>query len=211
MNPIPVRRLAVALADWVLLAMGALIACLCAAFDVLVLGDGIPEVSLTELLQVVLLLGFVVLLLARAVRRPRERGFLALFAGFCACMFVRELDGFLDSIRHGFWLWPALAAATGSAAYALTAGRDSIWEPMADFLESKAGFLTGMGLVLLLVFSRVFGSSILWRDFMASELRGPFKSALQEGLEMLGYVYLAGGVFLHARRIPPAPAPDSGG
>jgi hypothetical protein len=65
---------------------------------------------------------------------------------------------------------------------------------MADFVDTKPYFYTMVGLIFVLVFSRVFGSrTLLWGPAMGPEYSGTFRNILQEGLELLGYVFIAYG------------------
>jgi hypothetical protein len=200
--PVAASRIASLAVDWIFLSLASLAAALCVAVDVLVFHGGIPEVSVTETAQHFLLLACVMLFAHSAHQRPQARGFSILAGGFFACILIRELDGLLDWIWHGFWVWPAGLTAIAASAAALLAFPGSIWSPMAAFLDSKAGFLTGVGLVVLLVFSRVFGSGTLWQPLMATELGGTFKSTVQEGVELLGYVFIASGIRLHFAQTP---------
>lgn len=199
-------RLAAAASAWLFLALASLAAALCVAVDVLVSGHGLSEFSLSETAQHALLLACVVLFAADAARNPRSRAFSILAAGFFACLLVRELDAFLDWIRHGFWIWPASLLAASSLFAASLAPPGSFWKPLADFLESRAGLLLGAGLVVLLVFSRLFGSGALWQPLVPPDHCAAVKSAAQEGVELLGYVFAACGARLHAGRNPSLPA-----
>jgi hypothetical protein len=45
----------------------------------------------------------------------------------------------------------------------------------------------------VLVFSRVFGTGSLWRAIMLDEYQNLYKSVIQEGLELFGYLLIAYG------------------
>ncbi|MFN3409992.1 MAG: hypothetical protein ACK45B_13415 [Limisphaerales bacterium] len=156
--------------------------------------DSVGEASLTEISQAVLLLGATALCWLRAWQQPAARGFALLVGGFFACMLIRELDGWLDGVWHGFWLWPALLTAGASIAGAAFRCRDSIWPPMAAFIGTRSFYHISFGLLTLLVFSRIFGSGKLWAELMGTDYGRLFKAALQEGLELYGYVFLFYGV-----------------
>ncbi|MGN1150064.1 MAG: hypothetical protein ACI4SY_05085, partial [Sutterella sp.] len=56
------------------------------------------------------------LLFALAARRaPQLRGGLILIAGFLCAMLIREFDGFLDMIVHGFWKYVLMMFLCGVA------------------------------------------------------------------------------------------------
>jgi hypothetical protein len=67
---------------------------------------------------------------------------------------------------------------------------------MADFIGSRPYFYIQFGLVTLLIFSRTFGSSrLLWNTILDPKAAFELKSALQEGLELFGYVFITHGAF----------------
>jgi len=197
-------RVARGFGEFFLLALLSLVAPLCVYIDLVVLGHEVSpdaELRLTELGQEILLLVSALCMAGAAWRRPRERGFLVLVVGLFGCMLIRELDVVLDAVWHGFWFWPALLVAAGTIAYAATLGRGTVLAPMADFFDTRAGSHILFGLVVVLVFSRVFGSgSLLWSHVMSSDYEQIFKEALQEGLELFGYVFIAYGSVRFARR-----------
>jgi hypothetical protein len=168
--------------------------------DVRVLGDSVDEVSLTEMTQVALLLFAVLAFGYRAWRNPETRGFALLVAGFFLCMLIRELDGVLDRIAHGFWLWPALLVAVSVVAYVGTACRTTVFRPMANFIGKKSYYHIIVGLLVVLVFSRVFGSGRYWMQLLEMDLGRLFKASLQEGLELFGYLLLAYGAIWYLVR-----------
>ncbi len=188
------------LCEFFFLALVSLVPALFAFIDIVFLGDGVSELSLTEITQETLLFVSALLIGHSAWRHADSRGFLMLMAGFFACMLVRELDGLLDNIWHGFWFWPAFLLAIATITYVMIYCRDTILEPMANFIDSKAFFYIMFGLIVVLVFSRVFGSgAILWKSLMGPDYNPVLKSTLQEGLELFGYIFIAYGSYLFIR------------
>ena len=78
------------------------------------MGNDIPEVSLTEVVQesVLAVIVLVHLLLARKYAHLRYSNIL--IGGFFLAMLIRELDGLFDLLSHGSWVWFALLATAGS-------------------------------------------------------------------------------------------------
>ena len=196
------RHIAGSLGEWLALSLIALAAPLCLATDLLALGRTVAEDSLTEFLQSGLLLATALSFARAAGYRPESRGFLVLAAGFFGCLFIREMDGFLDLVHHGFWIWPATFVALAAATVAARFGHDTLLSPMAHFLQTGPGHLIGIGLILVLVFSRVFGSGTLWQPLLG-EPATALKNSLQEGLELFGYAWIAWGT--HRYLQTPAP------
>ncbi|MDY0146241.1 MAG: hypothetical protein RBS84_09690 [Kiritimatiellia bacterium] len=163
-------------------------------FDVVVLDHRVSEASATGILQEVLLFSTALIFWVGAWKLPQQRGFLILVAGFFSCALVREMDSFLDLIADGFWIWPANLIAIASVAYVITYCRKSVLQPMADFIGSRPYFYIQFGLVTLLIFSRTFGSGrLIWNTILDPKAAFELKSALQEGLELFGYVFITHG------------------
>ena len=163
-------------------------------------GSWSGEFSRTEVMQETLLLIAALSFWLLAVKRADIRGFVVLAAGFYSVMLIREMDAFLDPIQHGFWKYPALLVAFGSIGYTLLAARDRVVQPMAAFFSTKAYFLMAIGLVTLLFFSRTIGSGkLVWDSLLGSAFTNDFKNALQEGIELYGYLLIAYASVLYAR------------
>lgn len=179
------------------LALLSLFPVLTVYLDIVIFSNGMGEISFTELSQS-LLLSMTILLYGRmAWKVEQQRGFFILVTGFFSCMLIREQDAFFDLIAHGAWLFPALFVAGIALTWALLFCRATIVMPMAAFVGSHAYYLLLFGLVLVLVFSRVFGSgSLLWGAMMGEGYFPLLKNVVQEGLELLGYGYLLVSGFL---------------
>lgn len=170
----------------------------------LTIGDRtITELSFVEVTQETLLFVSVVLFWIGVLRDPQARGFMVLVAGLLSCMFIRELDYAFDQITHGFWFYPAMLMALGSILYAAI-NRDTISLPMVYFTGTRSYVFLAVGLLITLVFSRVFGSgNLVWKEALGSSYTAHFRSVIQEGLELFGYVFVFYGACLsrlHAGR-----------
>lgn len=160
------------------------------SLDALVFKNDVEEYSLTEILQSLLVLATALLFVFSAVRCPQTRGFSVLLAGFFACIFIREGDLYLDFIQHGFWKYPVIVTAITASAYALR-HRQSFWTTYENFLNTKAHHYLLIGILVVIVFSRSFGSGgLLWKDIMEENYRDVLRNAIQEGLELFGYTLL---------------------
>ena len=126
--------------------------------------------------------------MALAARKHQDsRGFLVLVAGFFSAMLIREIDMFLDAVTQGFWLYPAVAVSVAVIIYAVRQ-RGTVITPALRLASTKPFAYLAIGLLLVLVFSRAFGTGQLWAELMGADYRRIYKSAIQEGIELLGYV-----------------------
>ncbi len=98
---------------------------------------------------------------------------------------IRENDHFLDQIWHGFWKWPALALGLTGLSLILRF-RGTLAVPFLQQFQTRSGTFMYCGFLLLVVFSRLFGTSALWEPVMGSAYDPRIKSIVQEGLELLG-------------------------
>jgi len=167
--------------------------------DVVVIGHGMPEHGVTEISQELLLLltcGFFTLL---AFKQPQSRGFTILVAGFFFCMLIRELDFLFDAIQHGFWKYIVSVIVLLSLLLAAIFRR-SVVSPMARSTTSVAFHYMLIGLVIVLFFSRVFGTGTLWEMVLDDVSYTPLiKNTVQEGTELLGYILIAWGALHYYR------------
>ncbi len=157
---------------------------------------GQSEFSITELIQEFCLFTSVILFGLAARNTPQSRGFLVLVTGMFATMLVREFDAIFDRIYHGFWVWPALLVFVSTTIYAFKCA-GTVKKPMLEFMDSKNFVYINTGLIIILAFSRIFGSGFLWRDIMGDDYSTVYKSIIQESLELLGYIFvLYGSIFV---------------
>ena len=166
--------------------------------DFSVIGHGIPDVSVTETLQEILLAAVVFCFIYSTYKRPEERGFLVLGSGFFGCMLLRELDYLFDYVWQGFWVWPVLLTLITTT---LFAWKQPFLVPLRLYIQSKPYLFTLFGLITVIVFSRLFGSgNILWEGLMGANYHHDYKSAIQEGIELFGYLFIGYGAMLTVLR-----------
>ena len=163
--------------------------------DTAVLGDGVTEDSLTEHMHNTLLAIAAGIFMMGAYQHVGMRGYLTLAATLFACMFLREYDAALDRIQHGFWIYPALVTlAVGS--FIAWRNRGTTLLPMLHHLQTRSATFVYIGVVLLLFFSRIFGTGALWEAVMGAAYDPQIKTTVQEGTELLAYLLIAYGAVL---------------
>lgn len=169
-------------------------------FEVVTLGRKITEVSITEFVQQLLLFFVTVIFALSAKKLPQQRSFYVLVAGFFGCMLLREHDYYFDMIQHGFWFYPTILLAIGTIVYTVK-NSEHFAVSAYQFKATKAYIYIIIGLVVLLVFSRLFGTGSLWKVVMAADYQHHYKSTIQEGLELFGYAILFLGSIYHGLNI----------
>lgn len=160
--------------------------------DAQLTGSAPSEASATEIAQELLLLISAVLFLSKAMRCIELRPILLLASGLFATMFVRELDHFWDKIVHGFWVFPAVLVAV-IAIVAASQQRTSVLAAWAKYAHTKSYLLVSIGLLIILVLSRTFGSQLIWRPILGNGDILLTKTVIQEGLELFGYLFVFWG------------------
>jgi hypothetical protein len=156
------------------------------AIDAIYYGGVVDESSATEYAQESLVLLAALLYGWGAYKRPASRGALMLLAGLLGCMFIREQDVVFDQISHGAWVYPAWSLALLSM-YGAWRNRGTTL-PMVLTLRAQPFFAyLSLGLLILIGFSRLFGTGSLWEAVVPEVNDWRIKTAVQEGLELLGY------------------------
>lgn len=156
------------------------------AFDVMQLNSSVGEASVTEYSQESMLLLSAAIYAWAAIKRPDSRGALILIAGLLGCMFIREQDVVFDRIQHGAWVYPAWSLAIISI-YAAAKNKSTIMPAVLGFREQSFFAYLSLGLLVVLGFSRIFGTGALWEAVAPGGSDWRIKTAVQEGLELFGY------------------------
>lgn len=154
--------------------------------DILVFKNDLGEDSVTEIVAEVMLLAVIVLFFRKGLREPEDRAGFFLIAGFFASMLIRELDQVFDYIFHGAWFWFAVPVSLIAIIYAFLHPRTAV-NGLYRFVSHPAYGMMVTGLLVVLVFSRLFGMGILWRGMMGDDFNRLAKNLAEEGCELLGY------------------------
>ena len=168
--------------------------------DYFFLENNLSERSLTEIFQQLLLLSSTGIFIWSATKVAESRTLFILIAGFFGCMFLRELDYYFDMIMHGFWFYPTILLASSVIFYS-TKHSANLISSVRSFSQSNAYFNILVGLVIIMIFSRLFGSGTLWKEVMKDDYHHIYKTIIQEGLELFGYVFLFIGSFHQLRAV----------
>ena len=153
------------------------------------------EKAPTEIAQSIVLASAAILYFWEALRNQVLRKALVLVGGLLGCMLIREQDYFLDMVFHGFWKWPALALAFFCIGYAMKTPAATLTALAA--LARKRCFSTLLtGLVMVLAYSRIFGTTLLWKTLMPYGDWRIAKYAVEESSELLGYLLILLSVVL---------------
>lgn len=156
------------------------------ALDVIYFGTRVGETSVTEHVQESLLFLAACIYGWAAMKRPDYRGALVLLTGLLACMLIREQDSVFDRISHGAWVYPAWLCAFATL-YIAYKNRDTIISAIVRFRAQSFFAYLSIGLLVVLGFSRIFGTGALWDMVVPGFADGRIKTAVQEGLELFGY------------------------
>ncbi len=166
--------------------------------DTNVLGEEMSEESLTELLHNIGAFIAMVCFYRGAQTHPDKRAFLVLGGTLFAILSIRELDFLFDYITHGFWLYPALAVLALGIIIALR-NKGTFVTPMLQYLTGREATFVYLGVALLIIFTRLFGTGDLWEGVMKENYQPGVKAAIQEGLELLSYLLIAYGAVASLR------------
>ncbi|PHX04454.1 hypothetical protein [Vibrio splendidus] len=156
-------------------------------FDFVALGGGgVGEMSVTETLQQILLLVTSLSFAYLAKERCDIKHASVLICAFFGVLFIREMDFWFDKLTHGAWVYPAMGLACCAILYAIQNGRRTL-EQLALILASPHMNVLIIGLMLLLVFSRLWGMGSFWQGVMGEHYIRDVKNISEEGLELLAY------------------------
>jgi len=180
------------LVEFILLTAAMIVTPLIVASDTEIFLYGSSEVSSTELVQEALILLSAILFGLAGQRHATARGWLVLVAGLFICMFLREIDFWLDKIAHGFWIYPAALTAIASIAYSLS-HRENLLSSAAAYASTRSHAYIASGILVVALFSRLAGTSDFWIGVMGDNYHAAYKTFMQEGLELLGYFLIALG------------------
>ena len=192
MNFTPIKHLAIEL----LLLVSMMMYVVASIFiDIKILNNHLAEVSLTELSQSAFVFIIALNFFSKIKKEPESAGLFILISGFFGMVFFREADYYFDGISRSFWQLPVSVILITTLYYAFK-NKLTILEPLSRYLNTKAFTYTFIGVLITIVFSRIFGTGSLWREIAVATDSSYLKTVIQEGLELLGYSLVLIGSFL---------------
>jgi len=159
------------------------IAVLCLWGDIYLFDYDIPEISLTEIVQELVLACIVAIHFLLAKKHELLRYCNILVGGFFLTMLIRELDAAFDLS----WVWFALLATLCAVILPLKHYRQTLAQ-LTEYTRSPWYGVMLSGLLAVLVFSRLFGMQAMWHAILADGYVRIVKNAVEEGSESFGYM-----------------------
>lgn len=167
--------------------LGPVITVLCLWLDLNFFRDTVSEISVTEIVQELVLAGVTVMHFLLARKYIAFRLCNILIGGLFLAMLIRELDAVFDIISHGSWVWFALATSVITLVYPLLRWKLAVVQLQAYTHTPGYGMMLA-GLITILVFSRLLGMGELWGFILQDGYVRAAKNAVEEGCEMYGYM-----------------------
>jgi len=158
--------------------------------DYVMLGSNLGELSITETLQLMMLAMTSWSFFSLSKQQAHLKHAAILIAGFFTVLIVRETDYWTDMIYHGSWVFLALAITAFACAKAYQGGKSTINEMAAILTISHMKLLIG-AVMLLLVFSRLYGMGSFWQQVMNENYIRDVKNISEESMELLCYCLIA--------------------
>ncbi len=149
------------------------------------------ERSLTEWLEsgCALFGGLIFLIVFRL--RTDLRPAMAMLAALCLMMFIREADFYLDEhVFDGAWQTLVTLVLISVSVYVWN-HRASTPDSIRKYASEPSSGIFLSGLLVLLVFSRLFGRSSFWQAVMGEGYVRVVKNIVEEGTEIMGYGLLS--------------------
>ena len=96
-------------------------------------------------------------------------------------------------IVHGAWKYFALVIVAFFFVKAWRLGKENTIASLAAFMKTRSFIFIFIGLLIVLVYSRLFGMGELWHTIMAENFNRTVKNVVEEGSELWGYALVFWG------------------
>lgn len=148
------------------------------------------EIGPVETLETVFAMGTALVMLSAGRKNEQCAPCAVMVAGFLFCVAVRESDYFLDVLvgRHT-WKVVVGGLAVSFAVYFFRNLR-AVATSIADFMRGPAFGVFISGLLVLIIFSRLFGYGGFWEELVPGWRYQVVKTIVEEGVEQMGYFLL---------------------
>lgn len=158
-------------------------------YEIVIMESTCGERSSVEMIQFLLLLSSSLTFFNLAVSRADLSGGLFLIGAFVLCMAIRELDWITDRIPYLSWAH-LVTLVLIAALWIAYRNKETVVHGLAVFSESRASVWMIIGLLCVLVFSRLFGSKHIWYNLWDADRVRVLKNVVEEGLELFGYALM---------------------
>lgn len=142
-----------------------------------------------ELTQVFLIFCIIYIFFKLSIKIKEIKLATTLIAAFFTVVLIRESDGLFDKIFHGFWKVPALLITAMGLYYCFKNYKKGL-ESLAKVMNIPSFKFLIFSILFLLVYSRLFGMSELWKEVMSENYLYLVKSIVEESSELLAYVFI---------------------
>lgn len=157
--------------------------------DVVYFGHGMSEYGFVENYQLLSLLLITTYCWQNIYIYKDKRSFNIMLLGFFTIILIRELDWLFDFVSHGFWKYIALLIMISVMTISLS-NKNNLMKSVESFLKSRQYYVFMVGLVIVLVFSRILGTKHLLVHIVGVDCVKFTKNVVQESLEALGYTII---------------------
>ena len=164
-------------------------------YEVVVMESTCGERSSVEMIQFLLLFSSSLMFLNLSVSRADILWGMFLIGAFILCMAIRELDWITDRIPYLSWAH-LVTLVLILAMWVAVRNKETVVHGLAVFAESRASVWMIIGLLCVLVFSRLFGSKHIWYNLFEDERVRIIKNVVEEGLELFGYTLMTTAAIL---------------
>lgn len=169
---------------------------------------GTSEFSPLELMQPFILFVCGLLMTWVAMNYPSQRPVAFLFGGLALAFLIRELDFFLDRYIVDN-LWQALTAIAAALLIVYTYRQRKRFRIALGRLWPSPGLaLLFAGAVILFAFVRLVGHEPLWQAILGDSYRRIAKLAVEEFIELVGYLFWLIGTIEYTYQARSIAAPD---
>ncbi|RXJ92807.1 beta-carotene 15,15'-monooxygenase [Malaciobacter molluscorum] len=158
------------------------------------------ERSFTEGFQLAFIV-FTIFTFARTLPKRKDvKHALTLIIGFFIVILIRELDSLFDMVYHGFWKVPAGIVTLSAIFYAFRNLAVGVNE-LAVVLKVRTMKMMICSVMLLFVYSRLFGMKVFWKDVLHESYIYQIKVIAEEGTELLAYGLIAYAAYLICKNL----------
>jgi len=120
---------------------------------------------------------------------------LRVLAGLAACAMVRELDHVFEVAWGETAPRVALGVAVTALFWLVVASRARLARELPGFVSSPGFLFLFFGVTLVAIYAQLLGQREVWQALTGQGKVSLEKRFVEEGLELLGYVVIACGVF----------------